>query len=115
MQVIDNRVNTEIRLRQPLGALRDVSYQLFAGDQILPSAFEERQDMLCVPRQIAELLKLSLEDVLQDFDAICSAGWRERGVSPAEIRTFCDWSNAPMFYVDCKGRLLDCFQSASNL
>ena len=51
-QVIDNRVDTQIRLRQPLGALREVSYQLFAGDQILASAFEERQDMLCVPRQI---------------------------------------------------------------
>ena len=110
MQVIDNRVDTQIRLRQPLGALREVSYQLFAGDQILASAFEERPDMLCVPRQLAELLKLSLEDILQDFDAICSGDWRQRGVSPAEIRTFCVWRNAPMFFVDCRGRLLDCFQ-----
>ena len=110
MQVIDNRVDTQIRLRQPLGALREVSYQLFAGDQILTSAFEERPDMLCVPRQLAELLKLSLEDILQDFDAICSGDWRQRGVSPAEIRTFCVWRNAPMFFVDCRGRLLDCFQ-----
>eukprot|EP00439_Symbiodinium_sp_Y106_P013119 s604_g1.t3 len=62
MQVIDNRVDTQIRLRQPLGALREVSYQLFAGDQILASAFEERRDMLCVPRQIAELLKLPLQE-----------------------------------------------------
>ena len=110
MQVIDNRVDTQIRLRQPLGALREVSYQLFAGDQILASAFEERPDMLCVPRQLAELLKVSLEDILQDFDAICSGDWRQRGVSPAEIRTFCVWRNAPMFFVDCRGRLLDCFQ-----
>ena len=110
MQVIDNRVDTQIRLRQPLGALREVSYQLFAGDQILASAFEERPDMLCVPRQLAELLKLSLEDILQDFDAICTGDWRQRGVSPAEIRTFCVWRNAPMFFVDCRGRLLDCFQ-----
>ena len=79
MQVIDNRVDTQIRLRQPLGALREVSYQLFAGDQILASAFEERPDMLCVPRQLSELLKLSLEDILQDFDAICSGDWRQRG------------------------------------
>ena len=95
MQVIDNRVDTQIRLRQALGALREVSYQLFAGDQILASAFEERPDMLCVPRQLAELLKLSLEDILQDFDAICSGDWRQRGVSPAEIRTFCVWRNRP--------------------
>ena len=110
MQVIDNCVDTQIRLRQPLGALREVSYQLFAGDQILASAFEERPDMLCVPRQLVELLKVSLEDILQDFDAICTGDWRQRGVSPAEIRTFCVWRNAPMFFVDCRGRLLDCFQ-----
>ena len=66
--------------------------------------------MLCVPRQLAELLKLPLEDILQDFDAICSGDWRQRGVSPAEIRTFCVWRNAPMFFVDCRGRLLGCFQ-----
>ena len=67
MQVIDNRVDTQIRLRQPLGALREVSYQLFAGDQILASAFEKRRDMLCVPRQIAELLKLPLQEVMEDL------------------------------------------------
>ena len=114
MQVIDNRVDTQIRLRQPLGALREVSYQLFAGDQILASAFEERQDMLCVPRQIAELLKLPLQEVMEDFNSICPGNWQQRGVSPAEIRTFCVWRNAPMFYVDCRGRLLDCFQPAEK-
>ena len=114
MQVIDNRVDTQIRLRQPLGALREVSYQLFAGDQILASAFEERRDMLCVPRQIAELLKLPLQEVMEDFNSICPGNWQQRGVSPAEIRTFCVWRNAPMFYVDCRGRLLDCFQPAEK-
>ena len=114
MQVIDNRVDTQIRLRQPLGALREVSYQLFAGDQILASAFEERQDMLCVPRQLAELLKLPLQEVMEDFNSICPGSWQQRGVSPAEIRTFCVWRNAPMFYVDCRGRLLDCFQPAEK-
>ena len=114
MQVIDNRVDTQIRLRQPLGALREVSYQLFAGDQILASAFEERQDMLCVPRQIAELLKLPLQEVVEDFNSICPGNWQQRGVCPAEIRTFCVWRNAPMFYADSRGRLLDCFQPAEK-
>eukprot|EP00439_Symbiodinium_sp_Y106_P030338 s11460_g3.t1 len=113
-EVIDNRVDTQIRLRQPLGALREVSYQLFAGDQILASAFEERQDMLCVPRQIAELLKLPLQEVIEDFNSICPGNWQQRGVCPAEIRTFCVWRNAPMFYVDSRGRLLDCFQPAEK-
>ena len=70
--------------------------------------------MLCVPRQIAELLKLPLQEVMEDFNSICPGNWQQRGVSPAEIRTFSVWRNAPMFYVDCRGRLLDCFQPAEK-
>ena len=84
MQVIDNRVGTQIRLRQPLGALREVSYQLFAGDQILASAFESRRDLLCVPRQIAELLKLPLQEVMEDFNSIVVPGTGSSGASPPQ-------------------------------
>ena len=51
---------------------------------------------------------------MEDFNSICPGNWQQRGVSPAEIRTFCVWRNAPMFYVDCRGRLLDCFQPAEK-
>ena len=53
-------------LDQPLGALRDVSYQLFCGDEILESAFEQRPDKLCVARQLAELMRLPLQEVLSE-------------------------------------------------
>ena len=78
-------------LDQPLGALRDVSYQLFCGDEILESAFEQRPDKLCVARQLAELMRLPLQEVLSDFDAITGIGsrWREQGITPREIRSFC--------------------------
>ncbi|CAE7029901.1 unnamed protein product [Symbiodinium natans] len=79
MQVVDDRVVVETVLDQPLGALRDVSYQLFCGDEILQSAFKQRPDKLCVPRQLAELMRLPLQE-------------------------------APMFYVDCQGRLLDKYE-----
>ena len=98
---------------QPLGALRDVSYQLFCGDEILESAFEQRPDMLCVARQLAELMRLPVQEVLSDFDAITNGSkWREQGITPREIRSFCVWRQAPMFYVDCQGRLLDKFEPA---
>ena len=61
MQVAQKQVNTEVTLRQPLGALRDVSYQLFRGSEILESAFEERDDRLCVVRQVSELLQLPFQ------------------------------------------------------
>ena len=65
-QHVDNRTLVETSLRQPLGALREVSYQLFKGDEILASAFERRDDKLCAARQLAEL--------------------QDRGITPEEIR-----------------------------
>ena len=114
MQVVDDQVVVDTVLDQPLGALRDVSYQLFCGDEILESAFEQRPDKLCVARQLAELMRLPLQEVLSDFDAITGIGsrWREQGITPREIRSFCIWRQAPMFYVDCQGRRLDKYEPA---
>ena len=73
------------------------------GDEILASAFEQRDDKLCAARQLAELLRLPLEEVLSDFDAICDRGWQERGITPEEIREFCVWRGAPMLFVKGQG------------
>ncbi|CAE7592623.1 pfh1, partial [Symbiodinium pilosum] len=115
-QRLDDRTVVETSLRQPLGALaqREVSYQLFKGDEVLASAFERRPDRLCAARQLAELLRLPLEEVLSDIDAICDRGWQERGITPEEIRRFCVWRGAPMFYVNCQGQLLDAYQPAEK-
>ena len=45
-------------------------------------AFEEHGDNLCVPRQLAVLLKMTLQDTCAAFDNICDDGWRARGVTP---------------------------------
>ena len=113
MQVVDDQVVVDTVLDQPLGALRDVSYQLFCGDEILESAFEQRPDKLCVARQLVELMRLPVQEVLSDFDAITNGSkWQEQGITPREIRSFCVWRQAPMFYVDCQGRQLDKFEPA---
>ena len=111
MQVVDDQVVLDTVLDQPLGALRDVSYQLYCGDEILESAFEQRPDKLCVPRQLAELMRLPLQEVLSGFDAICTKKtWREQGINSRKMRKFYLWRQAPMFYVDCQGRLLDKYE-----
>ena len=89
LEVVDNRAQVQVALRQPMGALHEISYQLYNGSEILPSAFEARNDKLCVARQLAELLQLPLPEVLSDFDAICDKGWEERGITALEIREFC--------------------------
>ena len=81
MQVVDNRVETEVALNRRLGVLRDVSYQVFRGSEILESAFEQREDRLCVVRQLSELLRLPYEEVYSDFDAICPKNWERKGVT----------------------------------
>ena len=43
---------------------------------------------LCVPRQLAELLQLSVEEVCADFDAMLRHDWRRLG-SAEEVREFC--------------------------
>ena len=48
LEVVDNRAQVQVALRQPMGALREISYQLYNGSEILPSAFEVRNDQLCV-------------------------------------------------------------------
>ena len=61
---------------------------------MLQSAFEDKP--LCVPRQLAELLQLSVEEVCADFDAMLRHDWRRLGISAKEGREFCVWRNAPM-------------------
>ena len=112
MQVVDNRVETEVALNRRLGVLRDVSYQLFRGSEILESAFEQREDRLCVVRQLSELLRLPYEEVYSDFDAICPKNWERKGVTGAEIREFCAWRKAPLYIVNCRGQMLDCYEPA---
>ena len=112
MQVVDNRVETEVALNRRLGVLRDVSYQLFRGSEILESAFEQREDRLCVVRQLSELLRLPYDEVYSDFDAICPKNWERKGVTGAEIREFCAWRKAPLYIVNCRGQMLDCYEPA---
>ena len=56
---------------------------------MLASAFVDKP--LCVARQLAELLQLSLEEVCADFDTMLCHDWRSLGVSAEEVRQFCVW------------------------
>ena len=68
---------------------------------MLPSAFEDKP--LCVPRQLAELLQLSVE--------VCGLrrhlrhDWKRLGI-------FCVWRNAPMRVLSLQGDLVDSYDPA---
>ena len=65
---------------------------------LIREAFEEHGDKLCVPRQLAALLKMSLQDTCAAFDNICADGWRLRGVTPDEVFEFAKFYGCPCFY-----------------
>ena len=110
-QYINDEVRVETVLNQRLAKVRDISFQLFASHEILDEAFESYMDDLCVPRQLSILLKLPLEEVCNDFDAMLEdSSWRTQGISPSEIREFCQWRNAPVFLLDPDGHVLDKFE-----
>ena len=77
---------------------------------MLPSAFEDKP--LCVPRQLAELLQLSVEEVCADFDAMLRHVWRRLGISAEEVREFCVRRNAPMRVLSSQGDLVDSYDPA---
>ena len=80
----NSRTEVETLLRQRMRGLRSVSFQLPCEEDVLPSAFEDKP--LCVPRQLAELLQLSVEEVCADFDAMLRHDWRRLGISAEEAR-----------------------------
>ena len=90
--------------------LRSVSFQLPCEEDVLQSAFEDKP--LCVPRQLAELLQLSVEEVCADFDATLRHDWRRLGISAEEVREFCAWRNAPMRVLSSQGDLVDSYDPA---
>ena len=76
----------------------------------MPSAFEDKP--LCVPRQLAELLQLSVEECA-DFDAMLRHDWRRLGISAEEVREFCVWRNAPMRVLSSQGDLVDSYERST--
>ena len=75
-------------------------------------AFEDKP--LCVFRQLAELLQLSVEEVCADFDAMLRHDWRRLGISAEEVREFCVWRNAPMRVLSSQGDLVDSYEGAPH-
>ena len=79
MQVVDNRVETEVALNRR--AARVAERVLPALQRLRSSgAFEQREDRLCIVRQLSKLLRLPYEKVYSDFDAICPKNWKPRAL-----------------------------------
>jgi hypothetical protein len=93
------------QLDVPLGHRGQASHLPFPDD-LLEEAFEQRDDRLCVPRQLCRLLGYTFDHVCRDLDvflgpnerhfsadrSVCSeipfASWRDVGVTSRQIMAF---------------------------
>ena len=109
-------------LRQSTTGLRSAAAHLPHPELICESAFEEHDDKLCVPRQLAELLRRSLHEVCDSFDAaLHGPEWREVGVTGKELqkwrahfghRFYCVRAGRSLTYyepAEQEGRIIACY------
>ena len=92
--------HTDVLIRQAMAVLRSYAAHLPNGHLLFESAFEEHSDCLCVARQLAELLNRSLPDICETFDTVLDGpAWRNRGVTPGELRSWCMLFGHPLTLV----------------
>jgi hypothetical protein len=93
-------LHQDLSLGEPLkGRVMGAAFLPHAPDCYLDEAFEEHPDCLCVPRQLAVLLRQTTEDICSILDGLLPDGWRNQGVRPEEVERFCALFGHPYFLV----------------
>ena len=95
----DGEAVVDVAIRQPMAGLRSCAAHLLYPEQILPEAFEEHSDKLCVCRQLAALLKKPTQAIVDTFYALKEGGeWMQHRLSAGDLRTFCISEGHPFFF-----------------
>ena len=111
----DGEAVVDVAIRQPMAGLRSCAAQLPYPEHILPEAFEEHDDKLCVPRQLAALLKKPMQAIVDTFVALKEGDeWMQRGLSAEDLRTFCVSEGHPFFFAS-SSRLLIAYEPEQKL
>jgi hypothetical protein len=101
------QVDTQTALRQPMAALRSCAAQLPFPEQILPEAFEDHQDKLCVPRQLAALLGRPMQAIVDIISSLKEGSeWMALGLSVEDLRQFAVSEGHPFFFCSSNRLLL---------
>jgi len=83
----------------PLKAYGGAAFLPHDPEFYLEEAFEQHDDCLCVPRQLAVLTRKPMGEVCASFDGLLEEGWRELGVRPQEIERWCALYGHPYLLV----------------
>ena len=95
----ENRPPVALDRGEPLRAFSGAAFLPHPPDMYLDEAFEEHDDALCVPRQMAVLLNKPLNWMIDSFSEILDEGWRSVGVRPQEIEAWAALHGHPYFLV----------------
>ena len=108
----DGTATTEAAMRQPLAGGKPLACAAFVPypDQIVDCAWEDHNDCLCVPRQLAYLLNEPMQDIVEYFNQFFEGtNWQQTGVSPRDLKQFCVLNNLAFYF--CQGhQLLDIYE-----
>ena len=103
----DGEAVVQTAIRQPMAGLRSCAAQLPYPEQIIPEAFEEHEDKLCVCRQLAALLKKPMQAIIDTFYALKEGDeWMQHGLSAEDLRQFCISEGLPFFFASSSRLLL---------
>ena len=115
-RAIDGRAEVEVSMAQMMRGFRNISYQLPHSDALMPEAFDDSTDNLCVVRQLGKLLALPQKDVETSFDHIVpDRAWRTTGLTPEEVRNFCVYMGSPMLFISPRGTLIHKYEPPRKL
>ena len=110
------RAPRTLKARRTRRPLHRTPFQLAAAhlpypDQICDEAWEVKPDKLCVIRQMAALLKLDEEDLINEFDRLLQRPWQHEGLTPNDVRAYCEEHSLSYFCVRGR-RLMDIYKPA---
>ena len=72
-------------------------------------AFESHDDRLCAPRQLANVLGISLDETISYFDEFLQPGWQAWGVAPLELKELCHRQGRSLYFLNGQ-RVLDPYE-----
>lgn len=110
--VQDGEAVTSAVMRAPLGA-GPIGCAAFLPypEHICDAAWEshDAKDKLCVPRQVAQVLNINLDEAISYFDDMLEPGWEDVGVTPLELKELCKRQGRAFFFL-VGFKLLDLYE-----
>jgi AAA domain len=110
-QPTDHGPRVNVRIRQVMAGPIVASAFIPFSEHVIPEAWEQHDDKLCVIRQLAVLTGMSHTDLCDEFDRLLDRPWREDGITTDEVLYFCKDKNLP-YYCVVGGRLQEAWVPA---